>query len=282
MPRADAEAASELLRSAASANWATPGRRGSLIDLRDADEVMVAGDLHGNRANFKLLARRAALKEHPRRHLVVQELVHGGPRSASGGDRSHLLVERACELKLRYPERVHILLGNHELAEWTGRRIGKRGQDMNLMFRMGLAHAYGSGAIQVDAALKTYYASLPVVIRTANRIGLSHSVPPPGALSHTPLGALAHRASDGQIRKGGLIYAICWSRGYTQRRVDRFAEWLDVDLLVTGHEPSPDGWSCPNRRQLIVDCCRSPAAYVRFETGRRLTIDELLDRVEIL
>jgi len=282
MPRIDTSAICDVLRAAAAANGSTPGRRGSLIDLQDAAEVMVAGDMHGNRANFKRLVRRAGLDRYPKRHLVIQELVHGGPRTSTGGDRSYLLVERACQLKVQYPERVHILLGNHELAEWTSRRIGKRGEDMNLMFRMGLATAFGSGAYEVDAALKVYYASLPVVIRTSNRVGLSHSVPPPGSLKNTPLGALAHRATDGQLRIGGLIHSICWSRGYTQRRADRFAEWLDVDLLVTGHEPSPDGWSCPNRRQLIVDCCRSPAAYVLFETGRRLTIDELLDRVEVL
>src|SRR5437773_2092872 len=47
------------LRQAEQAFRATPGRRGRLIALDDAAEVLVAGDLHGNVENFRLLLRRA-------------------------------------------------------------------------------------------------------------------------------------------------------------------------------------------------------------------------------
>ena len=62
--------ATELFRN-------TPGRSGSIISLDDASDVMVVGDLHGNLSAFKKVLASAALDRHPRRHLVLQELIHG-------------------------------------------------------------------------------------------------------------------------------------------------------------------------------------------------------------
>ena len=53
-----------------------PRALGSVIAIDDADEVMVVGDLHGNLPAFRQALAIAALDRHPRRHLVLQELVH--------------------------------------------------------------------------------------------------------------------------------------------------------------------------------------------------------------
>ena len=91
-----------------------------------ADDVMVVGDLHGNLPAFKQVLTIASLDLHPGRHLVLQELIHGklmypGER----GDRSHQLVDLFAAMKCHWPERVHLILGNNELSEMTGRVIGK-------------------------------------------------------------------------------------------------------------------------------------------------------------
>ncbi|MEO6808263.1 MAG: metallophosphoesterase, partial [Isosphaeraceae bacterium] len=116
------------IRRATDLYRATPGRRGSVVHLSDADEVMVVGDLHGHNHTFASVLRDAALDAHPRRHLVLQELVHG-PFSYPDdrGDRSHQLVDIVSALKCQYPDRVHLILGNHELSELTGRPISKNG-----------------------------------------------------------------------------------------------------------------------------------------------------------
>src|SRR3954452_20291963 len=93
---ATVERATELIR-------ATPGRRGVLVRLDGADEVMVVGDLHGNIPAFRRFLDLAALDANPGRHLVLQELVHGKrmyPDDA--GDRSHQLVDVVCALKCQY------------------------------------------------------------------------------------------------------------------------------------------------------------------------------------
>src|SRR4051812_39373893 len=118
------------LRRAIVAFRATPGRRSRVVYLSDAEDILVAGDLHGNLENFKRLMRVADLAKHPRRHFVLQEVIHGPFHYPLGGDRSHQLLDLTAALKCQYPERVHFLLGNHELAQWTGRRIAKNDEDL--------------------------------------------------------------------------------------------------------------------------------------------------------
>src|SRR2546423_14899598 len=120
-----------------------PGRRGRLVQLQNVTEVLAAGDLHGNLDNFSVLMKKADLANHPQRHLVLQEVVHGPFRYPTGGDKSHQIVDLVAALKCQFPAQVHLLLGNHELAQWTGQRIAKADLDLNLLFREGVDSAYG-------------------------------------------------------------------------------------------------------------------------------------------
>src|SRR5947209_11204987 len=131
----DADRLLSTLRRAATAFRATPGRRGRVVTLPAGAEVFVSGDLHGNVENFRLLLKHADLGNHSRRHFVVQELVHGTFRYALGGDKSHQLLDVTAALKCQYPDRVHYLLGNHELAQWTNRRIAKNDEDLLELFK---------------------------------------------------------------------------------------------------------------------------------------------------
>ena len=66
---------------AAEANRATPARRGNVIVLGadNADDCLITGNLHGHLRNFDAIMKLADLDSHPRRHLVVQVVCHGGP-----------------------------------------------------------------------------------------------------------------------------------------------------------------------------------------------------------
>ena len=105
--------------AAAEANLHAPGRQGNTIvlDGAAADEIMVTGDLHGHRRNFNLIRRIAALETLPRRHVVVQEVCHGGPTyPQNGGCMSHAVVEDIARLKVQYPDRVHFLPGESRVG----------------------------------------------------------------------------------------------------------------------------------------------------------------------
>ena len=71
----------ETYRAATEVNLTHAARVGNIVVLTPelADEVMITGDLHGHRRNFNLIRSTAALDSIPRRHLVLQEVCHGGP-----------------------------------------------------------------------------------------------------------------------------------------------------------------------------------------------------------
>ena len=105
-----------ILKRATEFVKATPGRTGHFVELRECSEVLVAGDLHGHIANFQVILHAADLAKHPQRHLVLQEVVHSAFRYPMGGDKSHQLLDLFAALKCQYPNRVHYILGNHELV----------------------------------------------------------------------------------------------------------------------------------------------------------------------
>src|SRR5512134_1591735 len=91
-----------VCRAAAESNRACPARHGNVIELDPASaaDVMIVADLHGNRLNFEKLLAIADLDNHSRRHLVMQEVCHGGPEyPGDGGCMSHLLLEVCARLK---------------------------------------------------------------------------------------------------------------------------------------------------------------------------------------
>src|SRR5262245_3909084 len=140
------------IQQATRAFLATEGRRGRLVRLKPGAEVMVVGDMHGNIENFRLLLPKADLAKQPRRHLIFQEVIHGPFRYANGGDKSHQLLDLVAALKCQNPNRVHFLLGNHELSQWQNQRIGKGDIDQNDLFRDGVDEAYGEWGERVYAA----------------------------------------------------------------------------------------------------------------------------------
>jgi hypothetical protein len=275
-----------LLRTfakAVQATRATPGRRGRLIHLEGASEVLTAGDLHGNLENFRRILEIAKLAENPGRHLILQELIHGPLRYVSGGDKSHQALDVFAALKSQFPERVHMLLGNHELAQWTGQVVGKGDEEYNQIFRQGVEDGYGARAEAIYTAYLELFNALPVAIRTPNRVFLSHSLPSGKRLATFNASLLEQEDIDpAEFQLGGSVHALVWGRDTRPETVADFLARVDADLLISGHIPCDNGFEAPNDRQLILDCMKEPAAYCLFPTDRPLTHNELLECVGIL
>ncbi|MBV8129762.1 MAG: serine/threonine protein phosphatase [Planctomycetaceae bacterium] len=269
--------ATELMRS-------TPGRSGSVIALDDADEVMVVGDLHGNLPAFRQALTIAALDRHPRRHLVLQELVHEiNKNDDDRPDRSHRLVDLVSALKCRYSQRVHLILGNHELSELTGRIIGKDGHTLNRRFRQGMELAYGARTQDVYEAYLVLFAALPLAVRTPNRVFVCHTLPDARYLEALDLALLqADHWPEEAMKRGGTIYALTWGRDNTPETADRFAAMVDADWFITGHQPCDEGFRQVSHRQIIIDGTNPYPAYCLFPALGAVTIESLLESTHIL
>jgi Calcineurin-like phosphoesterase len=269
--------ATELMRS-------TPGRAGGIVTLQNAADVLVLGDLHGNLPGFTKVLALAALDRHRDRHLVLQELIHGPymyPDAA--GDRSHQLVDLVAALKCQYAERVHLILGNHELSELTGRSIGKEGEELNAKFRRGIDKAYGASAGEVYDAYKALFAALPLAVRTSNRVYVCHTVPDAIDLDSLDLGLLAADVwPEEAMKRRGTIYALTWGRDTAPQTVDRFAAMVDADFFITGHQPCDEGFRQANHRQIIIDGTPPFPSYCLFRTDEPVSIESLMKCVHHL
>lgn len=279
----DPERILTTLRRAMQCFRDTPGRRGRVIAPEDVAEVLVGGDLHGNVENFRRLLAKADLARHPRRHFVLQEVIHGPYQYPSGADKSHQLLDLTAALKCQFPRQVHFLLGNHELAQYTHRRIGKGDLDLNDSFRAGVDAAYGGRAGEVYAVYEELLAVVPLALRTPNRILLSHSLPPASRLEDFDPAALERDESTAaDVVPGGSVHALVWGRDTRPETIAAFLAKMDADLLISGHVPCENGFEAPNDRQLILDSLGSPAAFCLFPTDRPLSHAELIQHVGIL
>jgi hypothetical protein len=264
----------------------TPGRSGGVVTLPfDAvDEVLVVGDLHGNLPAFRKVLEVAALAKHPRRHLVLQELVHGPKQYPDdGGDRSHQLVDLVCALKCQYPDRTHLILGNHELSELTARPIAKNGVALNALFRQGVDTAYGARGAEVYEAYLGLFAALPLVVRTPNRVLLCHTIPDGPELDALDLDVLKLDTWPPEaMKRHGAVYNLTWGRDTAPETVDRFAAMIDADWFITGHQPCDEGFHLANHRQIIIDGTDPYPAYCLFPATKPVTVGSLIKQVHIL
>jgi hypothetical protein len=271
------------LRRAVLACRETPGRKGRFVVLQDVDEVLVAGDLHGNLENFRQLLQHADLANHPRRHFVLQEVVHGPFLYPGGGDKSHQLLDLVAALKCQFPHQVHFLMGNHELSQQTRRRIAKEDCDLNALFNQGVETAYGAHAGDVFKAYEQLFAVFPFALRTPNRVFLSHSLPARSRLPDFSLETLERDPPlEGDVLPGGSLHSLVWGRDMAAENAAAFLKLVDADLLITGHIPCDRGWDAPNDRQIVLDSLGCPACYCLFPTDRPLTHAELIERIKTL
>jgi hypothetical protein len=272
------------LRKATAAFRTTPGRTGRFTRLPEGVEVLVVGDMHGSVENMRLVLEKAQLAANPRRHLVVQEVIHGPfayTDSAGGGDKSHQLLDVVAALKCQFPERVHYLLGNHELAQWRHQAIGKGDIEQNGWFDLGVRTAYGSAADEILRAYEELFAVADLALRTANRVFLCHTVPPM-KVDFSLAKLEAESLDEAEYHLGGAIHGILWGRDVRPATVHAFLAKVDADWLISGHIPCPEGFSTPNDRQIILDALGYPACYCLFPTDVPMTQEALLERIGTL
>lgn len=275
----------EACNRAVAANQSLPIRHGNLVVItqESADDVFVVSDLHGNRCNFEKLLEKADLENHPRRHLIMQEVCHGGPTYPSGtGCMSHLLLEDTARLKARYADRFHFIQSNHEMAELTDYPIVKGGRMLNLLFRAGIQQMYGAQSNRVRDAYLDFLKSLPLAVRLGNGIFISHSIPEINDQNPFDASVFERTLNSADLSEGGDAFRLVWGRDYRAENAQRFAELVDARVLVTGHEPCGDGFEVPNPHQIILDTQADNGCYVILPVAEEQSQQQVVDRIERL
>lgn len=259
---------------ASRANVEDQYRTGNLISLPAKGDVVVMGDLHGNLANLKKVVAAVQLDANPERHLILQEITH---TFDTGEDKSFLLYEEVIALKNRFPDQVHILVGNHELSELTGKEILKGGICYNILFREGMKQEYGSYFSSLEELMHDFIKTLPVACITPNRIFLSHSTP---ELEFIPAYSLPffQKGTGNAEKDRHLIERLVWGRDLSQKVADAFAARVKCDILIVGHTACKRGYQVPNSRHIVLDSKGMFATTLHFYLDRCYTQQELVKK----
>jgi len=242
----------KLLLKAAQLNYKDPRRFGNIIKLPRHGEVLIAGDLHGNMANFNSIVHIANLDRNKSRHVIFQEVIHSTNVAQEGLSSSFRVLVKLAALKIKYPKRVHMIIANHDISQACDHYIVKGGGLLNMAFEAGLRESYG----KLTAAVKDSFAhlvfSMPAAARTRTGIFISHSIPKANTLKHFNTKEFDVPLEPNTIQ-GSSVAEMVWGRDLDQKNADDFATIVKAKLFVIGHTPCDSGYKIANSRTLIID-----------------------------
>lgn len=276
----DAVLAAETYRRAAQLNWEEANRKGGVIELPGYGQAVMTGDLHGHRRNFDKLQKYAMLDRVAARHVILHEMIHEELQGPADVDTSHELLLRAAEYKCQYPDQVHFLQSNHELAQFTGYAIAKNGRVVIEEFNRGLEIAYGrENGRMVLLAINDFLASFPAVIRTKNRIWLSHSLPSVQGMREFDVQSLEQLRTPRDMNDSRSVFQLVWGRNHTREQIEQLAATLGVDTFILGHQPQEMGFTVVLDRIIILASDHNHGVFLPFDLSKQLTVEDLVKSI---
>lgn len=279
----DAESVIDALMAGAAANMGAACRRGSVDSIDAPGKLIATGDLHDNPVAFAKLVRLAGMRlNEPYMqddvagdatpsaicHLTLHEIIHSD-RLVNGMDMSYRALARVADLKARYPEHVHVLLGNHELAQYTNAGVLKDGVRCVDVFNDAVAFTFGEDAPRVDEACKAFIRSLPIALEVHTPRGTilcAHSVPAAAGMARFD-GEIIRRElhDDDYIPRTGSAYLMTWGRGYDEQSLEDLVERWGVYMFILGHEKAEDGVKFVQPNAIILASDHDKGTYLPID-----------------
>jgi len=269
----------DLLRRAAEANNAEKCRRGNLVRLPAEGSLIVSGDLHGHRRNFERIVAYADLENNPDRHLVFQEVIHGGEEDSLGGCLSYKLLYDVFRYKLNFPDRVHIIMGNHDTAFINNSEVMKDGREMNRAMRQAMEREFGPTTADVELATRQLLFSQPLAAKCDNGIWISHSLPADRLVDKFDPGILDRQLKINDVVRPGSAYLLTWGRKHSQSLLDKMAETFDADIFVLGHQPQDQGWCQAGKNLIILASNHNHGCLLSINLAKSYTIEQLIESI---
>jgi len=266
----------ELLKQCANANFEDDFRRENLVVLPGNGDLIATGDIHGHRRNFEKIKTYADLKNHPERHLILQEIIHGGAVDEKQNCLSYQLLFDVARYKINFPNQIHLLLSNHDTAFISNTRVLKDGKEMNASIRRALDREFKQNSGDIKMAIAELLFSQPLAARCENRIWLSHSLPSDILIKKFDKSIFHRHLKVNDIVKPGSAYILAWGRKMSRQTLEKMAQMLDVDCFILGHQPQSMGFKKAAENLLIVASDHNHGCLLHIELKKSYTTDELL------
>ncbi|MHC4159928.1 MAG: metallophosphoesterase [Planctomycetota bacterium] len=269
----------DLLNKGIQANNADKFRRGNVIYLPAKGTAIIAGDIHGHRRNFERIAAFADLANNPDTHIVLQEIIHGGPEDSEGGCLSYKLLFDVIRYKLDFPDRIHIIMGNHDTAFINDSKVMKNGKEMNRSIRLALEREFREAGADIRLAIRNFLLSQPLAVRCENRIWVSHSLPSDHFVDKFDQQIFDRPLENSDLVKPGAAYLLTWGRNISQQTLDKMAKLLEVDIFILGHQPQQQGWSQAGENLIIIASDHNHGCLLPIDLAKSYTITALSDSI---
>jgi len=291
----DPESVIEAFIAGARANRQNALRRGSIevVPRHHACRRLIAtGDLHDNPMSFARLLELAGLDDasdepslrdpaasntiEAGAHLTLHELIHPD-QLVNDMDLSYRVLARCADLKSRFPERVHVLLANHELAQIVGAGIIKDGVNVVKAFNRGVEYAFPDDAPRVQDAIGEFIRTLPLAVRfvgagsaledgSPGDLLCAHSLPGPDLWDRFDPAVLERElGADDFVPRRGSAHIQVWGRDQTPELVDSLSKRWGVGTFILGHEKAPLGCLLVSPRAVVLNSDHDRAVYADLD-----------------
>lgn len=283
----NADAVVAALTAGAHANGQASCRLGSIDHVATPGAKLIAtGDLHDNPLHLARLVRAAGFESADaadHKHLTLHELIHSD-RLVNGMDFSYRVLARVAALKAAFPEFVHVLLANHELAQMTGSEVAKDGIRFVEAFDEAIDFAFGDDAPRVREAVKSFIRSMPIALRMAHGGGggellCAHSLPGPERMDRFDPAILERElVDDDYIARTGSAHFMVWGRNQTPEQVAQLAERWGVTLFLLGHEKAEEGALRLDAagRAIVLNSDHARGVYAEVDCAAKVTGDAVM------
>jgi len=269
----------DLLNKGAEANRKDKFRHGNLIHLPAHGNLIMTGDIHGHKRNLERIFAFADLPNNHDRHIILQEIIHGGMEDSQGGCLSYKLLFDVVRLKVTFPDRVHIVMGNHDTAFISSSRVMKDGKEMNRSMSLALEREFKQACSDIQLAIRQFLFSQPLAVRCDNRIWLSHSLPSDNYFDKFDPKILNRNLKINDVVKPGSAYLLTWGRKHPNSLLNKMAELFDVGIFIIGHQPQPQGWSQAGENLIIIASDHDHGCLLPIDLAKSYTIEQLISSI---
>lgn len=277
--RPDAGEAVAVYQEAAELLREDPVRRGSQLVFPDYGQLVVTGDLHGNRRNFDKLVKYCGLSSAPSRSVLLQEIIHEDLVTKDQVDLSHELLLVAAKWKCEFPDQVFFVQSNHEVCQLTNRGITKGGRSVLESFAQGVELTFGASNVpRILDAIHGLILAYPLAARTANGVFASHSLPAQREIEAFDPSVLDREIGLEDLNDGPASKFL-WGRRHPPELIEQLAQTLEAELFILGHQPEPMGFRQEGDRVLILASDHNHGVFLPIDLAKPVTMELLVKRV---
>lgn len=239
-------------------------------------KALVVTDLHGNLKDYNQY-KDIWDSDDPDFHLVITgDFIHSMDKKDGSIEILHDIMWNS-----RFKDNFHVLLGNHEWTHIVDLDIYKNGVNQKKDFEELIKEKYGYLQPLFLFLFLDFFKKLPLAVKTANGLFISHSGPAEGIKS---IGDVENLLSS-EDYTSTVVNQFLWSRygDYSQYDIDLFLEAVDCKAMIVGHTVVDGVKVIGNQMILSSSYGNGKKAYLEIDLGKHIeSVDDVKEMVRYL